>query len=62
MSTKGGAIVRIDTDVLEAARKLAAESEMSLSELVSAAVRYAMEHAKVTTETKMVEVKTLVFR
>lgn len=62
MSSKGAGIVRIDTDVLDAARQLAAESEMSLSELVSAAVRYAMEHAKVATETKMVEVKTLVFK
>lgn len=62
MSVKGGSNVRIDTDVLNEARVLADKSEMSLSELVSMAVRYALEHAKVATETKMVEVKTLVFK
>lgn len=62
MTNKGGSIVRIDTDVLTAARVLAASSEMSLCELISAAVRFALESAEVRTTVKTVEVRELVFR
>lgn len=57
------AVVRLDAEVLDELRKLAAESNMSIANLASAAIRYALEHAKVHTEvrTVTVEVKNVVF-
>jgi hypothetical protein len=56
------AVVRLDAEVLEELRELAAESDMSIANLASAAIRYALEHAKIKTTTKTIEVRTVVFR
>lgn len=57
------AVVRLDAEVLEELRELAAESNMSIANLASAAIRYALDHASIHTEvrTVTVEVKTVVF-
>ena len=55
------AVVRLDAEVLEELRELAAESDMSIATLASAAIRYALEHAKIKKTTKTIEVRTIVF-
>lgn len=56
------AFVRLDAEVLEELRTLAAESDMSIANLASAAIRYALGHAKIKTTIKTIEVRTVVFR
>ena len=57
-----GSVVRIDTDLLDRLRMLAVKCDTSVGEVASMAVRYALEHASITTTTRMVEVHTGAFR
>lgn len=55
------AVVRLDAEVLDELRRLAAESDMSIANLASAAIRYALERAKIKKTIKTIEVRTIVF-
>lgn len=61
MSDKNKAVVRVDSDVLDALKSLSTGSEMSIGSIASAAIRYALEHVRVQKTTKTIEVKTIVF-
>ena len=56
------AVVRLDAEVLEELRELAAESDMSIANLASAAIRYALKHVRIKKITKTIDVRTVVFR
>ena len=59
---KYNSTVRIDTALLERVNEIAALCGVSKTAVINSAIAYALEHAQVETEVKMVEVKTVAFR
>jgi predicted transcriptional regulator len=62
MNSSNNSTVRIDSNLLEAVKELAEKSDMSIANVLSAAVRYALEHAAIESTTRTIEVHTVVFK
>ncbi len=54
--------VRIGAELLNRIKAIADECGVSNAAVVNSAISYALEHAEIKTETKMIEVKTVAFK